>query len=201
MKFNIPYKDQRVEAAIAYIAAEHKKKTRDTLCLTALFKYLSFYDFKSLKETGEPALGLEYVAMEKGPVPKEIYFEHQYKKSIYYRFDESTFFKDNKEYKAYSIAPLAVKKKEYLDYLSEYDKELLDKLLYFFAQSWVTANIMSDASHSKRDGIKAWAKAWNREQNSTIDMAETFDNLVEKYKNHTLTSSEEHFLIYQKLHA
>jgi len=201
MNFDIPYKDQRVEAAIAFIAAEHKKRTREYLSSTALFKYLAFFDFRSLEESGEPALGLTYIAMKMGPVPKEIYIDKKYWKSSLYRFDEKPFFQNGKEYKAFDIVPLPVKKKDYLDYFSEYDKELLDNLLYFFSQSWVTAKIMSDSSHARNGGIKAWIKTWNKKQNSTIDMAVTFDDLEEKYINKTATASEEHFLIYQHLHA
>lgn len=201
MKFDIPYKDKKVEAAIAYIAAGHKKKTRENVCSTALFKYLAFFDFRSLEKSGEPALGLDYIAMRMGPVPKEIYSDHKYSKSSFYRFDEKLFFKDGKEHKAYEIIPLQSKNKDYLDYLSEYDKGLLNDLIYIFAQSWVTASIMSDASHCRKDGIKAWIKTWNKKQNSIIDMADTFENLEEKYISHTATTSEEHFLIYQQLHA
>lgn len=201
MKFNIPYRDKKVEAAIAYIALEHKKKTRAYVCLTALFKYLAFFDFKSLEETGEPALGLQYRAMERGPVPIEIYNENKYKKSEYYKFDDRKFSKNGKTSIAYNIIPITSKTKGYLDYLSEYDIELLNRLIFFYAQSWVTASIMSDTSHSKKDGIKAWIKAWNREPNSLINMSETFDSINIKDINKNLSHSEEHFLMYQRLHA
>lgn len=201
MEFNIPYKDQRVEGAIAFFAAEHKKKTREVLSQTALYKYLAFFDFRSLEETGEPALGLTYQAMKNGPVPKEIYIDKKYRKSPLYLFEERTFYKDGKEFTAYDIIPKPVKKKDYLNYFSEYDLELMNKLVFFFAQSWVTARIMSDASHEKKDGIKAWVKTWKKQRNAVIDMADTFDNLEEKYIKHAASGPEEHFFIYQKLHA
>ncbi|OHD67723.1 MAG: hypothetical protein A2W19_16530 [Spirochaetes bacterium RBG_16_49_21] len=201
MIFNIPYKDERVEGAIAFFASEHKKKTRENLCQTALYKYLAFFDFKSLEETGEPALGLTYQAMEMGPVPKEIYIEKKYTKSTFYFFEEKPFYKEGKQLIAIDIISYPVKKKIYLDYFSEYDLELMNKLIYFFAQSWVTAKIMSDASHAQKDGIKAWIKTWNNKPNGIINMADTFDNLEEKYLKNSASASEEHFYIYQKLHA
>lgn len=199
--FTIPYKDQKVEGAIAFFASEHKKKTRESLGLTALFKYLAFYDFKSLEETGELALGLTYKAMERGPVPVEIYIENRYRKSEYYLFEGKQFYKDGKEYTAFDIIPRPVKKKEYLNYFSEYDLELMNRLIFFFAQSWVSAKVMSDASHAKKDGIKAWVKAWNREHDSIINIADTFDDLEEKVINNKASSPEEHFFIHRLLHA
>lgn len=201
MEFPIPYKNERIEGAIAFFASEHKKKTRENLSQTALYKYLAFFDFRSLEESGEPALGLTYQAMKNGPVPKEIYIDKQYRKSKYYQFFEKPFYKEGKEFTAVEIIPKDVKSKDYLEFFSEYDLKLMNDLVFIFSQLWVTAKVMSDASHEKRNGIKAWVKTWKRQHNATIDMAETFDNLHEKYNKHTTTIAEEHFYIYQKLHA
>jgi hypothetical protein len=69
----MPYQMEKIENAICFFAKEHQKKARKPLYQTFLYKYLAFLDFISLRETGQPALGLRYLAMEKGPVPIEIY--------------------------------------------------------------------------------------------------------------------------------
>lgn len=115
----IPYRDEKIQNAIAFFAKEHRKKTRQFLYQTFLYKYLAFFDFWSLRDTGRPALNLKYKAMKKGPVPIEIYGNKQETE----------------------------KKDPDMDYFSPYEEELLHKLIEIFAQRWVTTGVMSDASH------------------------------------------------------
>ncbi len=42
---------------------------------TKISKLLYFFDFKHFKETGYPAIGLQYFAFKKGPVPKSFWLE------------------------------------------------------------------------------------------------------------------------------
>lgn len=65
----IPYQKEKIENAICFFAYEHKKATRKFLTQTYLYKYLALFDFKCLEETGKPALGLKYMAMEKEADP------------------------------------------------------------------------------------------------------------------------------------
>ena len=195
MELKIPYKDKKIEGAIAFFTSKHKEATKENLSQTALYKYLAFFDFRSLEESGQPALGLTYVAMQYGPVPREIYIEKKYRESEYYKFTE------DKDTKSVTIIPTS-KKSDYLDYLSKYDIELMGNLIEIFAKNWITARIMSDASHDRGGGIKAWRKTWKKNPNSIIDMADTFDNFNHKsYENGNMTAAEEHFYIYQKLHG
>jgi uncharacterized phage-associated protein len=50
------------------------KKTK-YLNLTKLLKLLYFFDFTHFKQTGYPAIGLDYFAFDWGPVPKEFWAE------------------------------------------------------------------------------------------------------------------------------
>ena len=184
MEFLIPYKDERIEGAIAFFAAKHKGK----LSQTALYKYLAFFDFRSLEESGEPALGLTYIAMEHGPVPKEIYIEGKYRESKYYKFEKG-------EENSIIIIPVS-KNMGYTEYFSKYDINLMNNLIEIFKK--MPANVMSKASHEKEKGIKAWTKT---KLGSVINMADTFDNLEEKYYNNKATTAEEHFFICQKLYG
>jgi hypothetical protein len=61
----IPYKNEKIQNAIAFFAKEHCKKVRKPLYQTYLYKYLAFLDFISLREVGRPALELIYKAMER----------------------------------------------------------------------------------------------------------------------------------------
>lgn len=190
MEFIIPYRDQRIEGAIAFFASQHKAKTKKNLSQTALYKYLAFFDFNSLEDSGEPALGLTYIAMQRGPVPKEIYIEKRYTKSDYYKFVEV----------GTNLVEIisTSSNKDYLEYFSKYDEKLMNDLIEIYADNSVNASKMSDASH---ESIKAWKKAWRKKPNTIIDMADTFDNLEKKYINNTASMPEEHFYILQKLNG
>jgi len=185
----IVLRDERITHSILHFAQEHKKKTRDYLCQTALYKYLAFFDFKSLIETGEPALNLRYSAMDYGPVPVEIYIEKKYQSTESYHFETFN--------NIVRIKPVP-KAKVNLDFFSEYEIELMGKLLYFFATKWVTAKVISDSSHKE---IRAWKVAYERKKNSIIQYREEFkDDIVKRYSDGTSSLAEEHFIIYSALH-
>lgn len=50
------------------------KETRH-LNITKLCKLLNFFDFDHFKETGYPAIGLEYETFELGPVPRKLWLQ------------------------------------------------------------------------------------------------------------------------------
>ena len=85
----IPYQKEKFENAICFFASEHYKATRKALTQTYLYKYLALLDFRSIETTGKPVLGLEYMAMEKGPVPIKLYRERETIKSDCFEFKKS----------------------------------------------------------------------------------------------------------------
>ena len=174
------YQKERIENAICFFAREHHKKTRRFPSQTHIYKYLALFEFEILEETGDAPLDLEYVAMEYGPVPIDIYSKRDTLKSDLFSIE--------KRGKSYFVK---AKKKPNLDYFSEYEIEKMNNLIFIYAQRWVSSGVMSDASHEK---IKAWKKAWNRRPNSKIDKADTFDKLAQKDEEH-LSPQEERFLI------
>lgn len=179
------YQKERIENAICFFAYEHFEKTGKYPSQTHIYKYLAFFDFQILEETGEAPLDLDYLAMERGPVPIQLYKKRREIKSDCFCFQETG---------TNNFIVKAVKKPD-LHYFSEYETEKMKNLIYIFATSYTTASIISDASHKK---IKAWAKAWNRKKNSPIDKAETFDDIYKKTEGE-LTQQEEHFLINQSI--
>lgn len=181
-----PY-EEKVCAAIYYFASEHRKKTRSYLHQTFLYKYLAFFEFTSLKETGEMSLGLNYSAMKHGPVPDEIY-----KGGI---LQNTEFYKFQKEGKTVKIIPIQNSKINY-DLFTRYENDLLSRLIEIFADKYIDSQLISDASH--RD-IKAWRKAWSLHPNGPMKSRDEFsDNLYEKPPE-KLTLQEEHFILYSAL--
>lgn len=67
--------DIKIQNAIAFLAEKFKEKAGRPISQTFLYKLLAYVDFTSLKKYGIPTLGLKYVAMDRGPVPIEIYNE------------------------------------------------------------------------------------------------------------------------------
>lgn len=175
------YQNERIENAICFFAYEHYERTKKYLYQTYIYKYLSFFEFNVLKETGESPLGLTFKALEHGPVPMEIYNKRDETKSNLFSFDKQD---DSK------IIVRALKEPD-LNYFSDYEIAEMDKLIDIYAKKWVTSKMMSYSSHEK---IKAWARAWKRKPNSMINKSDTFDNLFSKDENQ-LSSQEEHFLI------
>ncbi len=180
-----PYKDEKIVNAISYIAIKHKEKTKQFLFQTSLYKYLAFIDFESTKETGEPVTGLIYKAMERGPVPKEIYSEGNYQSTELYKFVKN----DN------NVQIIPTKQLPDLNFFSEYEIQLMDKYLDIFAESWIKSSHMSDASHEE---IFAWKRTYKKEPNAEIEYKNHFPGNLQEKDVAKLNLSQEHFLLFSK---
>jgi len=182
----IPYQKEKIENAICFFASEHQKKTKQLLYQTFLYKYLAFLDFESLKETGRPCLGLTYKAMERGPVPMEIYGQRDKIKSLLFEF------RRDQEDKI-TVHP---KKKPNLDYFSKKEVGQMQRLIEIYAKIYIPAKLISDASH---ESIMAWKKTWRSNKNGFIDYSAEFDDNLADKKEADLTYPEESYLIYRAL--
>jgi uncharacterized phage-associated protein len=179
----IPYRKEKIQNAIVFFAREHRKKTRKPLYQTYLYKYLAFLDFISLREIGRPALELIYKAMQRGPVPIEIYKERA--DTSLYKFVENELGKI-----------IVTNNKPDMDYFSSYEIKLMYRLIEIYATSWMTADDMSDASH---EDIAAWRRTYYQNPNTTIDyILEFADDLLSKRENE-LTYPEEVYLTYRAI--
>lgn len=178
----IPYKDEKIKSAVAFFAKHHHKKTKRLLYQTYLYKYLAFLDFWSLRETGRPVLELKYSAMKRGPVPIEIYSKKQDTEK--YKFKKS----ESGEY-------IAALQDPDLDYFSQYEIELMDRLIEIFAQKWANTNTFSDASH---EDIRAWKRTYyGIKKNGIIDYALEFDGDLFSKDESELTYPEEVYLTFK----
>ena len=179
----IPYRNEKIQNAVAFFARRHRVKANRRLYQTFLYKYLAFLDFYSLKETGRPVLELTYKAMQFGPVPIEIYEDKS--KTPKYKFQKD----DMGEY-------VVATDKPDLDYFSPYEIELMERLIEIFAQQWVTVDTISDCSHEE---IIAWRRTWTDQPNEIIDYALEFDGDLFSKKEEELTYPEVVYLTHKAL--
>jgi len=182
----VAYREEKIKNAICYFAAEHTKRTRKPLHQTFLYKYLAFLDFESLSDTGQPVLDLKYKAMERGPVPVEIYSKRKDLKTDCFEFKE---LEDDK----FIIIP---KGRPNLEYFSSYEIQKMSRLIEIYADVFVKASDISEASHQS---IKAWREAWKKQKNSMIDYDTQFSGDIKNKSKKELTPPEEHYLIYKSL--
>jgi uncharacterized phage-associated protein len=184
------YKKKRIDNAVLFFAQKHHAKTRKYLSQTGLYKYLAFFEFRYLKETGDMPLELTYKAMPHGPVPMEIY-ENRANSGFFSLVTFEPFL--TKSGAGYLIKPNG---KFNPGYFAEAELEEMNNLIEIFAQQWVGASEMSDASHQ---AIKAWNKTYSRSPNAVIDPIEEFSRDIASIPESELTSSEERFLIHRKI--
>lgn len=179
----IPYRKEKIQNAIVFFAREHRKKTRKPLYQTYLYKYLAFLDFISLREIGRPALELIYKAMQRGPVPIEIYEKKE--DTLLYRFVKDTL--------GEVVVP---KNKPNMDFFSPYEIDLMHRLIEIYATTWITTDVMSDASH---EDIAAWKRTYFKKPNTIIDFILEFDGDLLSKRENELTYPEEVYLTYRAM--
>lgn len=183
----IPYRQEKIENAIGFFADRFLKKTKKNLPQTGLYKFLALLDFTSLRQTGRPVLELVYRAMDRGPVPTEIYQGKT--ETAKYKFQE----RDFGGKRGIAVLP---KGKPDLDYFSDYELKLMQELIEIYACAWITTSIMSDSSHEK---ILAWKRAHKQQKNSVIDYALEFEGNIFFKNEDELSFPEEVYLTYKAL--
>ena len=183
----LAYHKERIENAICYFAAEHKKRAQKAAYQTYIYKYLALFDFQVLKETGKPALDIEYDAYERGPVPKHIYYKRSTHKNRCYRFipqgEDSIIIEPSR--------------RSNLNYFSEFEIGIMNLILDEFAHPWITTDDLNEASHE----IPAWQKAWKRRgERRRVSMSydDNFQDL-EKKSESALSPEEETYLTFKAL--
>jgi uncharacterized phage-associated protein len=179
----IPYKKEKLENAICYFAQEHKNRSGNYLAQTYLWKYLAFLDFLSVEKIGSPAFDLKYKAMDKGPVPVELYNRRHNYKTVLFEFiniEENKFI-----IKARGNPKLA--------FFSSFELDLMNILINRYAKKYSNTDEISEDSHKK---IRAWRETHKTQRNGIIDFALTFKEDIRKKKEDDLAPEEEHFKTY-----
>ncbi len=186
MASTIPYREEKIKNAVCFFAAEHEKRTRKPLSQTFLYKYLAFLDFGSLEKIGRPALGLIYKAMERGPVPPELYGQRDKLKNECFSFvalEESKYI-------------VKATGKPDLEYFSSFELQEMSRLIEIYADFFVKASDISEASH---EVIRAWKKTWAKKPNSIINYDDAFSEDLLTKPDADLTFAEECYLLYKAL--
>lgn len=185
----IPFRTQKIENAVAYFASEFKKRRGFYPRQMWVYKFLALLDFRTLKKTGVPCLGLNYDAMEMGPVPAELYYARDTLKTSTYRFVRTG--------DGYRVDLL---EEPNLDYFSDDELDEMDRIIStFLAPSSSLKCIIKDVHQE----IVAWGKAWriareNHRGKMPMDYADEFESLSgEKVRD--LTPEEEIFLLYSHI--
>jgi len=185
------YRKERIDNALLFFAENHYKKTKRYLSQTFLYKYLAFFEFRYLKAAGDMPLELTYKAMERGPVPMEIYGNRD--KPDYFTKVIFKLFQTKGDGTGYIVKPNGIFDP---DYFAKAELEEMNNLIEMFAQQWVTATEISEASHQ---AIKAWKKTYTRQPNAEIDPIEEFDRDITSIPEEALHTEELKYLMRRKI--
>ncbi len=159
---------KRLDLAIGYFAKNYYERLKRFPTQTQVYKYLAFVDFTSVKERGKPVFGLEYKAMQWGPVPFEVYNEFKNITQV----EQYPYFKVLKKDNRIDIAPLLNKKLD-MKFFSKEELKLLDRFIEILIDESNKTNHYSEASHQK---IKAWKKAYDKRPNSLMNYFDEIEN-------------------------
>jgi uncharacterized phage-associated protein len=165
MKIQNVDKEKRINAIIYFC------KTTNRLSQTKLYKLLFFLDFLHFKETGRPVTDLEYFAWQRGPVPKELYFEIQNRtappevlKCIIPQKDEVTGKTKALFFKTFQ--------KPRMEIFSDRERKILEKIAFIFKDA--LAEDMIEITHLKN---QPWQKTLDQKgEKAPIDFLLAIDN-------------------------
>ncbi len=147
----------------------------------------------SIEKTGQPVLGLNYVAFERGPVPEEIYINNKYMKSDLYEFEKCDL-RDNGELNSKIVR---ANKEPDMSYFSKNEIKMMEDILSEFAKPGIVTEVINRASHR----IKAYQIAWKArgsKRSSQMRYEDMFKGIEDKPLGE-LSFAEENFLIYSSL--
>jgi len=189
------YKKKRLENAIAYMIKIQTHFSGQRAFQTFIYSYLALIDFKALKEAGKPVFDLDYVATIMGPVPIELDDNRDKIVDDENYFDAIKLVRDQEGNYWY-----ACKQEPDLDYLSDYEIELIEATVEEFAGKGIktTSEEVVDASCVR---IRAWHKAWENRGDCgrvPINPLHTFIDLLQK-KEEEFTPVEETALYYEAM--
>jgi hypothetical protein len=136
-------------------------------------------------------LELTYKAMEHGPVPMEIYSNRDKPNYFSKVIFEPSQTKSGKP--IYVVKPNGTFDS---DYFAKAELDEMNDLIDMFAQQWVSATEMSEASHQ---AIQAWKKTYSRQPNANIDPIEEFDRDIMTVPEDSLQTGELKYLIHRKM--
>ena len=91
---------------------------------------------------------------------------------------------------------IVTSKKPNMDFFSSYEIDLMYRLVEIYATTWMTTDVMSDASH---EDIAAWKRTYYQKPNSIIDYTLEFDGDLLSKRENELTYPEEVYLTHKAM--
>lgn len=174
------YSEGKLKNGVAYIAIIHEQVCGRPAYQTYIYKYLALIDFANIKAKGRSVFGLEYLALEKGPVPAMLYDNRE-------AYLESQPFRDTVVLKKIDdriiFKPVA---EPDLQYFSDDEIVLMESLVEKYASTVRTTEELCRISHTE---IEAW-KARSDKNRVHINPLDTFPNILQKSSDE-LTPVEE----------
>ncbi|GHV31025.1 hypothetical protein FACS1894167_12740 [Synergistales bacterium] len=190
----ILYQKQKMENAIAYFASEYRRRKGRSLTQTWIYKFLALLDFRVLKKTGTPCLGIEYHAMKMGPVPIIIYGKAKKKtdKQQIYKGEKFKFSPDDGQ-----VSVINTQEPD-LDFFSDLELDEMDAILDEGTTDDANLNRIIEKAHEE---IRAWGIAWEKalkenKRAMPMDYTEEFEGITEKPAEE-LTPEEDRYLCYR----
>lgn len=190
----ILYREKKTENAIAYFASEYYKRKGYASTQMWIYKFLALLDSRILRKTGTPCLGLDYSAMEMGPVPMQLYEEIK---------EKQAFVKGKVCFQSYADRVYVTNTEEPdLDFFSDIELSEMDALLEEVVQPAINIGDVIEKAHEE---IRSWKVAWRKAKGEgknimLMDYADEFDAITEKSENE-LSPEEERFLCYKGMLA
>jgi len=143
---------------------------------TKLFKLLYYADFRHFKEMGRPITGLKYYTWEKGPVPKELFFEMKQPKDD---FNQTFAFTKTED----DILKIMPRKTFDSRHFTKREMRIIEDVAFIFKNA--KAYEMVKCTHLPNDPWDATLK--NKGKDKEIDYTLAFDNSsesisIEEYK-------------------
>lgn len=157
------FEKRQLGSIIAFLAQEHLARTGKYMHQTHLYKYLAFLNKACLEKYGTPAVPLTFIAMDKGPVPLELYNDRKNLKNQFFSFQPDL---ESNNPEAFIVV---AESKPDLTLFNDTEYETMRKLIQEYATDFSSTDEISEASHEK---IKAWKVAYQRKANSTMNFAD-----------------------------
>lgn len=166
------------------------KKGVKHLNTTKISKLLFFFDFSHVKQTGYPAIGLQYYAFDWGPVPRDFWLEirdgnvpQDFKKqlALFVRRDELSSAKKEISFKAKTDPNMKV--------FTPREQKILETLAEIYRDA--NSNQMSEISHLKN---QPWDLTYHTKgENKPIDYELAIDAEVKDRQEEIRQLLKEHF--------
>ena len=159
---------------------------------TKLSKLLFFFDFTHVKQTGYPAIGLQYYTFKRGPVPKSFWLEiKDGNVPIDFRKQLALLVHRDDSDKEYKELDFRAKTDPDIKIFSPRELRILNDLAFIYQDA--TATEMSEISHLKN---QPWDLTYRTKgENMPIDYELAIDSDVKHNKEEIRQLLREHFEI------